>query len=61
MAQKGDQQKIERYKRLLKMYRDINIELDKLAEDGHALEGDLQKIIDHEKMQKVLQYINKQK
>lgn len=48
---------IERYQKLLGLYRALQGELKKLMAEGQLIESELQKIVDEEKMDKVLHHL----
>ena len=54
-------EKIKRYQKVLAMYKKIDRELDVLEKRGRTLFGEVHEVIDREKMQKVLKYIDKNK
>ena len=54
-------EKIKRYQKVLAMYRKIDRELGVLEKRGKTLFGEVHEVVDREKMQKVLKYIDKTK
>lgn len=54
-------EKIKRYQKVLAMYKKIDRELGVLEKRGKTLFGEVHEVVDREKMQKVLKYIDKTK
>lgn len=54
-------EKIERYKKILAMYQKIDRELGILEKRGKILFSEVHEVVDRDKMQQVLKYIDKTK